>query len=337
MEGRETTPGGSAKAACLACGGRPRWESVVEGEEERWLGVCRCGRIRAFLPTQPSLDPDDPLRGVPAGGGTAGVPRASPPWLRLFLGSVEGPDPARWRFVHEPCRGCGVLALFRAAGVPAGRGCYRGVRPLPSVRLRGPFFFVVAYAARGGAVESAEGGAWAPACPAVQRLRDCVHRPYSLLRVGGVARREPGGGGVTRPGASGQTFMRRHGEWLARRGGRPSLGTGDLVLRAGPREGNAEDRRSPRRTTAASSSRRPRPNGSGGSDRVGGHVSSNASPQVAPTRTDEPAGHGIPARRGGRRVTAECPPVSARGPLRPPGPAPLLRRGGPPPGSGRPS
>lgn len=36
-----------------------------------------------------------------------------------------------------------------------------------------------------GAQESpAAGSAWAPPCPAVQRLRDCVFRPYALLAEG---------------------------------------------------------------------------------------------------------------------------------------------------------
>ncbi len=39
--------------------------------------------------------------------------------------------------------------------------------------------------ARGFVEAPAEGRAWAPPCPAVQRLRDCLLRPYSLLRVGG--------------------------------------------------------------------------------------------------------------------------------------------------------
>ena len=30
-----------------------------------------------------------------------------------------------------------------------------------------------------------EGRSWAPPCVAVQRLRDCLHRPYSLLQVDG--------------------------------------------------------------------------------------------------------------------------------------------------------
>jgi hypothetical protein len=69
MEERETARG-PATAACPACGGLPRWESLVDGEEERWLAVCRCGRMTAFLPAAPGLEPED------HGGATRGAPRA---------------------------------------------------------------------------------------------------------------------------------------------------------------------------------------------------------------------------------------------------------------------
>ena len=97
---------GPGAAACPVCGDRPRWESVLEGEEERWLSVCRCGRLRAFLPGQPALEPEDPLRAFLLGPGRPLFP------------------------------------------------------PAPLAR-----------------------GEWAPPCPAVQRLRECLHRPYMQLRV----------------------------------------------------------------------------------------------------------------------------------------------------------
>jgi hypothetical protein len=178
MDGRETVESDCVGSPCPACGGRARWESLVDGEEERWLAVCRCGRMRAFLPGQPGLEPVDPLRAFLLGLGRPVFPE-SPPWVRLFLGSVEGPDPARWRFVHEPCRGCGVPVCF---GLQA---CPRPWVFAACALCMACGYVVVGYAARGGAVESAEGGAWAPPCPAVQRLRDCIHRPYSILRVGG--------------------------------------------------------------------------------------------------------------------------------------------------------
>ena len=45
--------------------------------------------------------------------------------------------------------------------------------------------------ARGLVEAPITGRAWAPPCPAVQRLRDCLYRPFSQLRVGGYV--SPGG------------------------------------------------------------------------------------------------------------------------------------------------
>ena len=177
MEESETARG-PARVACPACGGLPRWESLLEGEEEPWLGVCRCGRLRAFLPAAPGLEPEDPLGAFLAGPGRPVFPE-SPPWARLFLRSLEGPDPARWRFVHEPCRGCGSGARF---GLQA---CPRPWAFAACTLCLACGYATAAYSLRGGPAESAEGGAWAPACPAVQRLRDCVLRPLSVLSVGG--------------------------------------------------------------------------------------------------------------------------------------------------------
>src|SRR5439155_20799147 len=55
--------------ACPSCGGNPRWESLVDGDQERWLAVCRCGRMRVFLPEQPGLEFEDPLRAFLLGPG----------------------------------------------------------------------------------------------------------------------------------------------------------------------------------------------------------------------------------------------------------------------------
>jgi hypothetical protein len=107
----------SMPGACPSCGGDPTWESLVDADEERWLAVCRCGRMQAYLPEEPGLDPDDPLRAYLLGPGRPIFP-ASPPWARLFLASVEGPDPVRWRFCHAPCRGCGVIASFGFQACP---------------------------------------------------------------------------------------------------------------------------------------------------------------------------------------------------------------------------
>ena len=177
---RDQTSGDGAAAACPSCGGHPRWESLLGGEEERWLAVCRCGRMRAFLPEQPALDPEDPLRTYLLGPGRP-IFAASPPWVRLFLASVEGPDPVRWRYCHGACPRCGAAASL---GLQA---C-----PRPAVFAICTLCLACGHAtaqyskpARGLVEAPAEGSEWAPPCPAVQRLRDCVYRPYSVLRAGG--------------------------------------------------------------------------------------------------------------------------------------------------------
>jgi hypothetical protein len=172
--------GGSEPGACPSCGRHRTWESLVDADGERWLAVCRCGRLRAYLPGQPELDPDDPLRAFLLGPGRPIFP-ASPPWVRVFLASVEGPNPVRWRFCHEPCRGCDASASFGFQACPRddvfalctlcfvcgnATACYS--RPRRAV-FEGPVV----------------GRTWAPPCVAVQRLRDCLHRPYSVLRVDG--------------------------------------------------------------------------------------------------------------------------------------------------------
>ena len=138
--------------------------------------------MRAFLPGQPGLEPVDPLRAFLLGLGRPVFPE-SPPWVRLFLGSVEGPDPARWRFVHEPCRGCGVPVCF---GLQA---CPRPWVFAACALCMACGYVVVGYAARGGAVESAEGGAWAPPCPAAgasrggRRSRDPAPRRVAVTGI----------------------------------------------------------------------------------------------------------------------------------------------------------
>jgi hypothetical protein len=46
---------------CAGCGGQPQWEQVSDRFGERWLSVCGCGRMQAFLPDQPGLEVNDPL------------------------------------------------------------------------------------------------------------------------------------------------------------------------------------------------------------------------------------------------------------------------------------
>lgn len=171
---------GPATTDCPSCGGHPAWESVLDGDEERWLAICRCGRMRAFLPEQPALEPEDPLRAFLLGPGRPIFP-ASPPWIRLFLASVEGANPVRWRFCHAPCSRCRASASFGLQACPR-----PGVFAICTLCLAcGRATASYSKPARGLVEAPAEGGEWAPPCPAVQRLRDCLYRPYSLLRAEG--------------------------------------------------------------------------------------------------------------------------------------------------------
>jgi hypothetical protein len=151
----------------------------VDGEE-RWLAVCRCGRMTAYLPEQPGLDPADPLGAFLLGPGRQIFP-SSPPWVRLFLASLERPNPVRWRFCHEACGGCGVSASFGLQACPRA-----GVFAICTLCLACGNA-TACYSKPGGAVFEGPvvGRAWAPPSPAVQRLRDCLLRPHSLLRRDG--------------------------------------------------------------------------------------------------------------------------------------------------------
>ena len=176
----ETAAGGRGAAECPSCGGHARWESVVDGDEERWLAVCACGRWQAFLPEWPALEPDDPLRAFLLGPGRPVYP-ASPPWIRLFLASVEGSNPVRWRYCHGQCAACGASAGFGMQACPR-----PGTLALCALCLGcGTVTAQYEKPARGLVEAPISGRAWAPPCPAVQRLRDCLYRPFSQLRVDG--------------------------------------------------------------------------------------------------------------------------------------------------------
>ena len=180
MEEPETDARDPATASCPSCGGAPLWESLLDGDDERWLAVCRCGRLAAFLREQPALEPEDPLRAFLLGPGRPVFP-ASPPWVRLFLASVEGANPVRWRYAHGPCTSCGASAGF---GIQA---CPRpGTLALCALCLACGTATVQYSKPALNLVEApVSGRSWSPPCPAVQRLRDCLFRPYSQLLVGG--------------------------------------------------------------------------------------------------------------------------------------------------------
>ena len=169
-----------ARAACPTCGGHPRWESLVDADEERWLAVCRCGRMQGFLPDQPEMQPEDPLSAFLSGVGRTTVAPASPPWIRLFLRSLEESNAIRWRYCPTACAGCGAAATFEM------RACPRPFVLAICTLCLACGHVTAAYLrpSRGMQESPATGGVWAPPCPAVQRLRDCVFRPYARLAEG---------------------------------------------------------------------------------------------------------------------------------------------------------
>ena len=156
---RDASPGGQGNRghAATACPRLRRGSAVgvaADEVEERWLAVCRCGRMSAFLPEQPPSSRRTRCA-LPARPRAAVLP-ASPPWVRLFLASVEGPNPVRWRFCHAPCPGCAASASFglQAARAPSSRSA-RSASPAgtrrPATRSR-------RRAGRG----AGRRGAWAP-------------------------------------------------------------------------------------------------------------------------------------------------------------------------------
>jgi hypothetical protein len=170
----------TSASICPSCGGTPRWESLLEGEEERWLAICRCGRMHAYLPEQPAFDPEDPLRAFLLGPARPIFP-AAPPWIRLFLASIEGPNPVRWRYAHWACPRCGASASFGLQACPRPNTFAISALCIACGHVTTQY----SEAARGLVEAPVDGNAWAPPCPAVQRLRDCLHRPHSQLCVDG--------------------------------------------------------------------------------------------------------------------------------------------------------
>jgi len=86
-----------APDAC-GCGGQVRWESILDPYRERWLGVCECGTMRAFLPDAPEWIPEDPLKAffhVQAGLGVRGPSAVSLPCPGPPVRLPGLPSPAR--------------------------------------------------------------------------------------------------------------------------------------------------------------------------------------------------------------------------------------------------
>ena len=177
MEEHQLDDDRPATARCPNCGEPPEWESVSDAYGERWLSVCRCGRMQAFLPDQPGSEPEDPLGTFLLGAGREVAPLA-PPWIRLFMQTVRPPWNAQWRYTPEVCAACAERVCFVLQVSPrpywvgtctlclgCGRATSQYSQPWQNLHEL-----------------AVSGSRWAPPCPAVQRLRQCAFRPYAILR-----------------------------------------------------------------------------------------------------------------------------------------------------------
>jgi hypothetical protein len=179
--------GGEADDTALApecgnCGSRTDWqfESLVdESGEERWLSICACGQMAAFLPDQPDVQAQDPLTAYLLGRARPAVSE-SPPWIRLFLQTVQQRTPVRWRYFWEGCPRCKASIRLEMNASP---------RPnvVATCTLCLSCGYVTASHTRPGKVtqSTTRGSTWDPACPAVQRLRASALRPYMALTIDG--------------------------------------------------------------------------------------------------------------------------------------------------------
>jgi hypothetical protein len=159
---------------CASCGGAAAWESVTDGWGERWLAVCACGRIDSFFPDRrhPDQRPGEPLT-MFLQGHVAPRPPATPAWVRLFLRSLEEPWLVRWRYCPSGCPRCQTTVSYAFQACP--RPSYQAICTL----CLGCGYATATYHPWQGPTEPPVTGAtWTPACPAVQRLRDCIYRPY---------------------------------------------------------------------------------------------------------------------------------------------------------------
>jgi hypothetical protein len=157
---------------CLGCDGLPIWESLVDNWGERWLAVCACGRIDAFFPDRrhPEQQPTDPLTLFLQGHIGPRRP-ITPPWVRLFLQSVQEPTLSHWRHSPDPCEDCGARTIFGILAWP--RAATAG---LCMVCLNcGATAATYSEAGTSRSEPTLFGRAWTPPCPAVKRLRECVH------------------------------------------------------------------------------------------------------------------------------------------------------------------
>ena len=172
---------GQLAPKCGNCGSKSEWESLVdESGEERWFSICGCGQMAAFLPEQPDAELKDPLATYLLGPGRPIFPE-SPPWIRLFLNTIRRSRSVCWRFVRQDCPKCGTSVRMGMQAYP--RPAVLGICTL--CLSCGYVTATYSNRARNVAEEPVTGTEWAPACPAVRRLRDCIHRSCFVLFTDG--------------------------------------------------------------------------------------------------------------------------------------------------------
>ena len=145
-----------------------RWQSIRDRLDERWLGTCECGKMRAFLPDSPDLTPEDPLKAFLVGPEVNELPKERPPWIRVVLLSSEWPFNLSWTPLPEPCPSCSTRTITGGR-----RGVYptRGANHFPMKICLACGFASVSDAAMVGPERFLTGDQWTPPCPAVKRLR----------------------------------------------------------------------------------------------------------------------------------------------------------------------
>jgi hypothetical protein len=184
-EHAESQSGGEAidvelASGCGNCDGRTEWESLVDDDgEERWFSICSCGQMATFLPEQPHVKPKDPLRAYLRGLARPILPE-TPPWIRLFLNTIQQPCPIRWRYAWQSCPHCQTAVRMGMQACPRA-----GVFAVCSLCLSCGYVTTSYKLPRRVTPFELSGTEWAPACPAVQRLRDCALRPHAALRTDG--------------------------------------------------------------------------------------------------------------------------------------------------------
>lgn len=155
--------------SCEACGGALRWERLEQAGSERWLGVCECGSMRAFLPDKPAVCLDDPLAAFLRGVGDDDHAYVRPPWVRLVRVSTQWPWRVSWAVRAKPCTACSVAVVLTVRRPPWVRSTLRA-----SLCAACGEVTIARTDGRVAADGWLRGNRWAPACPAVVHLRETV-------------------------------------------------------------------------------------------------------------------------------------------------------------------